>query len=264
MALFAVVAVSCSGEATLEAADESAQEEPAAEPTPRSEQQPEPTAEPLPEADDPEPVPYVPAGRPGSAEAYSEMIDRLAADIPADLRSDVPWPDLRNPDPVVAQIEIFELWIWMAANYPEPELVEVMAAPGSPSREEIVGVFGALDRRNELERRTGQGYQAFDHLVVTFESSGLPLWLGRDVPEDAVVVYYSDNSGPTEVTDRDTGEVLTILPGVATRTWLSIMVPTDVGWQLWRDQLLDASNGLEVPDVPPPPGRSDQGRTPEV
>ena len=100
--------------------------------------------------------------------------------------------------------------------------------------------------------------------VVTFESAGLPLWLGRDVPDDAVVVYYSDNSGPTEVTDRDTGEVLAVLPGVQTRTWLSIMVPTDVGWQLWRDQLLDASNGLEVPDVPPPPGRSDAERTPEV
>ena len=70
--------------ATLEAADESAQEEPAAEPTPRSEQQPEPTAEPLPEADDPEPVPYVPAGRPGSAEAYSEMIDRLAKEEEAE------------------------------------------------------------------------------------------------------------------------------------------------------------------------------------
>lgn len=222
------------------------------------------SAAPQPDTPDPEPVPYVPAGRPGSAEAYDELIARLDGEIPAELRNEVPWPDLRNPDPVVAQRQIFDMWIWMAANYPEPVLVEVLTAPASPSRLEVVSIFGELDRAGELEERLGQPYRAFDHLVVTFESAGLPLWLARDVPEDAVVVYYSDNSGPTAVTDRETGDFLYERPGVPTRAWLSIMVPTDVGWQLWRDQLIEPNDSeLETPDLPPP-GADGERPQPEV
>ena len=244
----------------LPAEDESAEDESAAGGA-------EPDADPpsVGEPDEREPQPYLPAGRPGSAEDFAALVQRLEAEVPDELRAQVPWPDLRNPNPIEAQISIFDLWTWMAENYPEPMLVEAMAAPNSPSREEITGIFGRLDADNVLETRTGRGYQAFDHLVVTFESAGLPLWLSRDVPADAVVVYYSDNSDPVDVFDRDTGEFLDRRPAVSTRTWLSIMVPTDVGWQLWRDQLIEPSDSeLEVPDVPPPPGADDDRRDPGV
>jgi len=214
---------------------------------------------------EPEPVPYIPAGRPGNADDYTDMISRLKQLVPTELRNEVPWPDLRNPNPIVAQVEIFDLWIWMGANFPETEFVEAMAAPGSPSRELIVSIFGEIERANIFEIRNGQEYEAVDHLVVTFESAGLPLWLARDVPDDAVVVYYSDSSGPVDIVDQDTGTVLEVQPGYPSRTWLSIMVPTDVGWLLWRDQLIEPSNSeLEVPDVPPPPGADEDQRTPEV
>ena len=256
----------CSGSTALDSVEQTAETAPPATPTaaPSTPDQGRAETPPL-DAADPEPVPYVPAGRPGTAQAYAELIERLEADVPAALRDEVPWPDLRDPNPIVAQTEIFELWIWMAERHPEPNLVEAMAAPGSPSREDIVSVFGRQQALNQLERRTGAGYQAFDHLVVTFESAGLPLWLGRDVPEDAVVVYYSDNSGPTEITDRDSGQLFEVLPDTPTRTWLSIMVPTEVGWQLWRDQLIEPSDPeLEVPDVPPPPGANGERPKPEV
>lgn len=255
---------SCSADTTLDQADSSAQDEPTVAPGPTQDEVTPDSPDLDEDAAESAPVPYIPAGRPGSAADYDELISRLEQEVPAELRNEVPWPDLRNPDPTRVQIEIFDLWIWMTANLPEPKLVEVMTVPGSPSREDVVAVFGRLDRNNQLEIRTAQPYQAFDHVVVTFESAGLPLWLGRDVPDDAVVVYYSDNSGPVDVIDRDTREFITRFPPTSTRSWLSIMVPTDVGWQIWRDQLLDASNGLEVPDVPPPPGRNDQDRTPEL
>lgn len=198
----------------------------------------------------PEPVRFIPAGRIGAADAYEELITRLEAEVPPELINEIPWPDLRNPDPAVAQTQIFDMWIWMAQKYPEPVLIDVLAAPGGPSLERVASVFGELDRDNRLEVRTAAPYRAFDHLVVTFESAGLPLWLARDVPDDAVVVYYSDNSGPVETRDRDTGEVLDVRPASGTRTWLSIMVPTEVGWLLWRDQLIDPRDSeLEVPDL---------------
>lgn len=211
-----------------------------------------------------DPVPFVPAGRPGTAEAYDELIARARAEIPPELRAGVPWPDLRDPDPVVAQQAIFDMWLWMAENYPEPVLVEVLAAPGSPSSGEVSAQFGFIDAANELEIRLDPGYRAFGQVVVTFESAGLPLWLTRDVPGDAVVVYYEDNSGPTEVRDRDSLEVLETRASTPTRTWLSIMVPTDAGWRLWRDELIEPNDPeLEVPDIAPPGAES--GRTvPEV
>ncbi len=125
-----------------------------------------------------DPAPYLPAGKPGNAEDYAELINRLEQLVPVELRNEVPWPDLRNPNPIVAQIEIFDLWIWMSANFPEPQLVEVMAAPGSPSRELIVSVFGEIQRAAIFEIRNGQQYEAFDHLVVTFESAGVAIVAG--------------------------------------------------------------------------------------
>jgi len=217
-----------------------------------------------PDAPKPEPVPYLPAGQPGMAQDYAALVSELQSLIPAELRGQVPWPDLRNPSPIVAQVQIFELWVWITANIPEPRLAEIMAAPGSESRTEIAAIFGEQKLLNQIETRNGADYQAFDHVVVTFESAGLPLWLSRDVPDDAVVVYYSDNSGPVDVTDRDSGDFLGQQPATPTRSWLSIMVPTNVGWLLWRDQLLDPSNGLEFPEVPPPPSNDDVEREPQV
>lgn len=242
------VLVGCAGSDPI--ADAAAQA--AASPTP------EPTSIAMPEASpDVPPQPYLPAGPVGNADAYDALVSELAQEIPFALRSEVPWPDLRHPDPVQAQLAIFELWIWMAATNPEPALAPVMGAPGSPSRSEIAGIFGELDASNELHSREQQPYRAFDHRVVTFATAGLPLWLARDVPDDAVVIYYKDESGPTTIRDRASGNVLDIDRSVATRQWLSIMVPTDVGWLLYRDQLIEPGNlELPLPDSADPDART--------
>ncbi len=249
----------CSGRAEL-----AANEDTGPTPSPALAPTPTPRSDTTAEAPDQEPVAYIPAGQPGTAQSYAELIEKLEQVVPAHLRRQVPWPNLRNPNPIVAQIEIFDLWIWMAENLTEPRLVEIMAAPGSPSRQSIVSIFGNLKSENIFESRPGQQYEAFDHLVVTFESAGLPLWLGRKVPADAVVVYYSDTSGPINIIDQNTGAIISTRLGIPTRTWLSIMVPTDVGWQLWRDQLIEPNDAeLQIPDISPPGADADP-RQPEV
>ena len=252
--------VSCSSQAEL-----AANEDP--NPTPGFALAPTPTALPdtTAEAPNQEPVAYVPAGQPGTAQGYAELIKRLERVVPSNLRRQVPWPDLRTANPIVAQIEIFDLWIWMAENLTEPQLAEIMAAPGSPSRESIVSIFGNLKSQNIFESRPGQQYEAFGHQVVTFESAGLPLWLRRGVPADAVVVYYSDRSGPINIVDQDSEAIVSTQLEIPTRSWLSIMAPTDVGWQLWRDQLIEPNDAeLQVPDISPPPGADADPRPPGV
>lgn len=256
-ALLAVTA--CSGStATLDDAATSANDEGQVETGPDADSpQPDSSepdqADPPPSLADPEPVPYRPAGAIGSADAYNALIAEIEAELPADIRRAVPWPDLRNPDPGQVQVEIFDLWIWVIENHPDPAFARAMTAPGSPSREETTGVFGRIQADNELHLREGSPYVAFDHRVVTFESAGLPLWLGRDVPSDAVVVYYQDQSGPTTIRDRDSGEILGGYGGPGARQWLSIMVPTEAGWMLFRDQLIEPGDSeLEVPALPSP------------
>lgn len=199
---------------------------------------------------------FVPSGPVGDAEAYEQLIDQLAQELPAHLRDHVPWPDIGNPDPVVAQLAIFELWVWVTANHPAPDLARVMAVEASPSRDTVVEIFSRLRTENLLMVRPADPYRAFDHRAVTLESAGLPLWLTYDVPADAVVLYYQDQSGPAEFHDADTLEVLDRKPAIEARQWLSIMVPTEVGWQLYRDELIEPfDHELEVPDVgPPAPG----------
>lgn len=261
LAITMCLVTSCTTQAESETSDAATSDAATSAPTPAVEPAPVPPAAPL----DQEPQAYVPSTSPGDAVSYGEVVDKLNTIVPSELRDQVPWPDLRNPNPIVAQTEIFELWIWMVESLTEPQLVEIMAAPGSPSRETVVSVFGSLNTQNVFEVRPGQPYQAFDHRVVTFESAGLPLWLARGVPEDAVVVYYSDNSGPVDVIDQDTRAIVRQQAGVPTRVWLSIMVPTDVGWQLWRDQLIEPGDpDLQVPDVLPPPSANPVPRTPEL
>ena len=211
------------------------------------------SAEPPASLPEQEPLPYRPAGPVGTAEAYNALIAEIEADLPAEIHDEIPWPDLRNPDPAQVQVEIFDLWIWVIENHPDAAFARAMAAPDSPSRQETTGVFGEINADNELHVRQGAPYVAFDHRVVTFASAGLPLWLGRDVPDDAVVVYYQDDSGPTTIFDRDSGATKGAYGGTGARQWLSIMVPTDAGWMLFRDQLIERGDSeLDVPALPSP------------
>lgn len=184
-------------------------------------------------------TPYVPGAAPGTGSAYSELVAELALLLDPDLRAAAPWPRLRDPDPQIAQIEIFEFWVWMAEFAPLPELVDVLAHPESPSRAEIVTVFSDLEARNHRERRLGAGYRVTQQQTALVDGTDLPLWFVRGAPDGSVVIWYSDQSGPLEILQADTGETLMSQPGTPLRDWVAILAPSDVGWQLWRDHLIE-------------------------
>lgn len=212
------------------------------------------TPRPGPNEPKPDPIPYRPGGPVGDAAAYDALIAELAATVPAELRNEVPWPDLRNPDPIIAQQDIFDLWIWMNENHPDPRLVDLIAPTGSPNRPGIVTTFATMFRDGLLAIRPTAPYRAYDQQAITFESAGLPLWLARDVPPGAAVIYYTDDSGPTETRRRLTGEVIDESPALPPRDWVSILVETEVGWLLWRDQLIEPGDAeLNRPDTVPAP-----------
>ena len=53
---------------------------------------------------------------------------------PAQRSEGVPWPELRNPDPVAVYQSAANFQNWMSANNPTPTLVEAYTAPWSPER----------------------------------------------------------------------------------------------------------------------------------
>lgn len=198
------------------------------------------------------PVPYIPAGRVGDQQAYDDLIARLSLELPDDLAASAPWPDLRHADPTVAQRQIFAFWIWVTENAPQSVLADAIVHPDGPARPYPVQVFAELQSNGHLERRPNGTYEVLDQTVATFESTDLPLWLARNVPEPAVVVWYNDRSGPVQTID-DQGRVVTESLPTPLRDWLAIMVQTDVGWLLWVDELIDISETeLQRPDLPAP------------
>lgn len=203
--------------------------------------------------------PFIPAGPVGSAEAWDELVAGLSEALDAEqLAARPPWPDTRNPDPVVAQAQIYDLWVWMYENTAPVDLIDILSAPGSPTRGELRILFTertALDIRNSASTPP---YSTHDQIAVTAATSGLPETFLADLPADSVVVFYFDSQGPYDIISNQTDEVIDSFSGKRdVGPWLSVLVPTDVGWLLHLDVLLaDVDPGYELPqfnEEPPPP-----------
>ncbi len=164
----------------------------------------------------------------------------------------VPWPDLRNPDPVAAYRSDARFQGWMARNNPTPTLVEAYTAPGSPERDFDLELFGVL---NSFDLRVGPADPPYSMRVedlVHPAATGITDALLAQVPEGSAAVVYWDSVGPSDIFTAD-GQFWSSDPGwTELGPWVAIMAPTDVGWQVWWDELTE----------PPPPGSRQQRGSP--
>ena len=216
----------------------------------------DPTAGPDRAPDEPRVVPplELPSAAPGTDEAAAALIEELERFItPEQMADGVPWPDLRNPDPIGSYQSDAAFQNWMAANNPTPSLVEAYTAPGSPERGFDLELF---EFRNDLDLRSGPASPPYSMRVVELvhpAATGITDALLAQVPEGSAAVVYFDSVGPSDTFTAD-GRFFSTNPGwVEVGPWVAIMAPTDVGWQVWWDELTD----------PPPPGSREQRGTPQ-
>ena len=165
------------------------------------------------------------------------------------MAAGVPWPDLRNPDPIASYQSDAEFQNWMSENNPTPTLVEAYTAPNSPERRFDIDLFAF---RFEQDLRSGPADPPYSMRVeelVHPAATGINDALLAQVPEGSAAVVYWDSQGRSDTFTAD-GQFWGSDEGWPdTGPWVAIMAPTDVGWQVWWDELTD----------PPPPGSRDNG-----
>lgn len=182
----------------------------------------------------------LPTGPVGSADAYDALIERLEPFVTAEQRADgVPWPDLRNPDPVAAYQETAAFQQWMMQHNPTPLLTEAYTAPNSPERTFDLEMFAAQNVFGAVMTPNEPPYSMQVEAVVHPAATSITDTLLADVPDGSVAVVYYDSSGSSEMV-TESGIVVSRFDGwTNVGPWVAIMVPTEVGWQVWWDELTD-------------------------
>lgn len=191
----------------------------------------------------------LPAMPPGTDEAYDALIAELERFVTDEqLAAGVPWPDLRNPDPIAAYRSCAEFQGWMAENNPTPILVEAYTAPGSPERAFDLDLFSTMAANDLVATPSVPPYSMDVHGLVHPAATGITDALLARVPDGSAAVVYYDSVGIRQLVRPD-GSVFSIQGGwVDEGPWVAIMAPTEVGWQVWWDELTET----------PPPSLQDR------
>lgn len=199
----------------------------------------------------------LPNEAPGTDEAYQAMIDELERFLTDEQLAVVPWPDSRNPDPVAAYQSSATFQNWMSENNTAPSLVEAYTAPGSPERGWDVDMFADFTLFDIVSTPSTPPYSMRIEALVHPAATSITDALLRQVPEGSAAVVYWDSVGSSQMVRPD-GSVFSSNQGWTDEgPWVAIMAPTDVGWQVWWDELtevppqgFDQNRGL--PAEPPP------------
>jgi len=211
---------------------------------------PPPTDPPVagsPDTDAPRDVPplSLPVAAPGTDEAYQQMIVELDRFVTEEQRAaGVPWPEARNPDPVAAYQSSAAFQNWMSENNVTPTLVEAYTAPGSPERGWDIELFGTYAALDVLSTPSNPPYSMQVEDLVHPAATGITDALLDQVPDGSAAVVYWDSAGRSQLVRPD-GTVMSDDEGwTNVGPWVAIMAPTEVGWQVWFDELTE----------PPPAG----------
>jgi len=176
----------------------------------------------------------------GSPEALAAVMDEAMAnselafpDAKLDLIS---LPDLNTPDPAKAAGALARLEYQVSAVAPNMSWLNVVTAPGSPARASLAKGLQELSNR-QLRVVLDFGDYVVDHAVTVplQELSERPIDLPSDVPHDAAFVLVTTSSPSYRLVARD-GEIIADRPGWDERTRIVILLPTEVGWQVFWEE----------------------------
>ncbi|KAG1647508.1 Cyclopentanol dehydrogenase [Nymphon striatum] len=137
----------------------------------------------------------------------------------------------------------------MAQNNPTPSLVEAYTAPNSPERSFDLELFDFLNAANLRGSEADPPYSMRIIELVHPAATGITDALLAQVPEGSAAVVYFDSVGVSDTFTAE-GQYFSTDPGwTDVGPWVAIMEPTEVGWQVWWDELTE----------PPPPGSRQNG-----
>lgn len=144
----------------------------------------------------------------------------------------IPYPDLTNPDPVVALREAWSFEAWLMDTGPFIGFLDAHNYPEGPRRRDAGSDFIYWDLENLRLVGLANSYSLTSAEVVPLESADMLEPERIEVPPSSVAVAYTDRGGPYQVIDTETGQVIEEVAAYED-TGVAVLVPTEVGWQLY-------------------------------
>jgi len=145
---------------------------------------------------------------------------------------EIPYPDLNNPDPVVALSEAWAFEAWLMETGPFIGFVDVYNYPSSPRLREINSDFLQWDGRDLRFDEVVDTYELLTGEVVPLEVAAMSKRARDSVPPGSVAVAYTDRGGPYPLIIAATGEVLETIEGYE-GAGVVVIAPSELGWQLY-------------------------------
>ncbi|MBK5268224.1 MAG: hypothetical protein JJE47_12395 [Acidimicrobiia bacterium] len=174
----------------------------------------------------------------GSPAALEALIDEVVAEVgEANLggRENIPFLDINNPDPIAAMKSIIAFDVWVITTWPDPPMVNVYTVDGSQARNLYSRGANSFFKGGSRVVYLEQGYRAAGYHVASPEEVLSPEVV-ESLPSGAVAISYTSSSGPFEVRRVDDESTDASSDGWPSRPVVTVIVPTNYGWQVWYEQ----------------------------
>lgn len=168
-------------------------------------------------------------------EAMSEAIGSSVLRHGVDA-SQVPIPQINNPDPLAAVSQLLEFDLWVYVNAPVGGWSEILAVEGSAQWSEYVGAYNVLaGRRAKFE--TSEPFDILEiRLANADEIAFAPAAVLADAGSEGVFVFYRTRLDPHTLSTTAEPELATEQDGWRDQARLALVVPTRIGWQfVWSE-----------------------------
>ncbi len=149
----------------------------------------------------------------------------------------IPYPDLNNPNPLVALREALAFEAWLFEIGPYSAFVHAYNYPDSLRLGQIRSQFLGLDAQGVRFGHMVDTYEVFDSVIVSVDQVAMPDSARAGIPPGSVAVSYRDRGGPHEMIDLATGDVLKTIEAYE-GSGTVILAPSELGWQIyWVDEV---------------------------
>lgn len=177
----------------------------------------------------------------GDLVAYEAQIDAVYDFLGTEAapRAEVPFPDVTNPDPLVAFESMLQFHYWMVSTNPWRTWVSLYALDDSPY---------AVDRRSQASRYSAppslmtweaEPFTVGDMAVVPVADLDPPSHVLDVITAGAVGIEFTSSSSRITVVDREDGTIHEEYDAWVGLVSHAIVEPTGAGWRIafirWSD-----------------------------
>ena len=169
-------------------------------------------------------------------EAMQPALDSSEVLFGIDKQS-VPVPNLNDPDPLVALEALIEFDFWVFSNATTDSWAGVLAVPDSPNWSEYLSGFNSLAGRVAVfDAGEAKPFEIIElRLATEDEIAQVPTEVLSAAGADSVVALERLSLAPHTLRVAGRPELDLERTGYAARETITVLTPTEIGWQYYWD-----------------------------